>query len=46
MAAGEVVWVGLDPLGDHDGRIALYLTESLPLLAAACGTAEARCDSS
>jgi ATP-dependent Lhr-like helicase len=32
MAAGEVVWVGLEPLGDRDGRIALYLTESLPLL--------------
>ncbi|MFN2441615.1 MAG: DEAD/DEAH box helicase [Thermoanaerobaculia bacterium] len=32
MAAGEVVWVGLEPLGDRDGRIALYLTEQLPLL--------------
>jgi ATP-dependent Lhr-like helicase len=32
MAAGEIVWVGLEPVGDHDGRIALYLTDSLPLL--------------
>jgi len=32
MAAGEVVWVGLEQIGARDGRIALYLTESLPLL--------------
>jgi ATP-dependent Lhr-like helicase len=32
MAAGEVVWVGLEQVGDRDGRVALYLTESLPLL--------------
>src|SRR5262249_38267528 len=32
MAAGEVVWVGVEQLGARDGRIALYLTESLPLL--------------
>jgi ATP-dependent helicase Lhr and Lhr-like helicase len=32
MAAGEVVWVGLEQVGDRDGRIALFLTESLPLL--------------
>ncbi|HEY8847904.1 MAG TPA: DEAD/DEAH box helicase, partial [Thermoanaerobaculia bacterium] len=31
-AAGEIVWVGLEPLGDKDGRIALYLTDRLPLL--------------
>jgi ATP-dependent Lhr-like helicase len=32
MAAGEVVWVGVDSLGDRDGRIALYLTDHfLPL---------------
>jgi ATP-dependent Lhr-like helicase len=31
MAAGEVVWVGVERNGEHDGRIALYLTESLPL---------------
>jgi ATP-dependent Lhr-like helicase len=27
MAAGEVVWVGVEPLGARDGRIALYLTD-------------------
>jgi ATP-dependent Lhr-like helicase len=32
MAAGEVVWVGLEQIGARDGRIALYLTESVPLL--------------
>jgi ATP-dependent Lhr-like helicase len=32
MAAGEIVWVGLEQVGDRDGRIALYLTDSLPLL--------------
>jgi ATP-dependent helicase Lhr and Lhr-like helicase len=32
-AAGEVVWVGVEPLGPRDGRIALYLTGQLPLLA-------------
>ena len=32
MAAGEVMWVGVEQIGDRDGRIALYLTESLPLL--------------
>jgi ATP-dependent helicase Lhr and Lhr-like helicase len=32
MAAGEIVWAGLEPVGDRDGRIALYLTDSLPLL--------------
>jgi ATP-dependent Lhr-like helicase len=26
-AAGEVVWVGVEPLGERDGRIALYLTD-------------------
>jgi ATP-dependent Lhr-like helicase len=25
--AGEVVWVGVERLGDHDGRIALYLAD-------------------
>ena len=29
LASGEVVWVGSEPLGDRDGRIALYLVESL-----------------
>ncbi len=32
MAAGEVVWVGRGQLGEHDGRVALYLAESLPAL--------------
>ncbi|HVP63427.1 MAG TPA: crosslink repair DNA glycosylase YcaQ family protein [candidate division Zixibacteria bacterium] len=32
MAAGEITWVGLERLGDRDGRIALYLTGSLPSL--------------
>jgi ATP-dependent Lhr-like helicase len=32
MAAGEVVWVGVDPLGERDGRIALYLTDHLDRL--------------
>ncbi|HEX7159306.1 MAG TPA: DEAD/DEAH box helicase [Edaphobacter sp.] len=32
IAAGEVVWAGLEPLGEHDGRIAFYLAEKLPAL--------------
>ncbi|MGE3858307.1 MAG: crosslink repair DNA glycosylase YcaQ family protein [Dehalococcoidia bacterium] len=35
MAAGEVTWVGVEPLGDRDGRIALYLTDHLTTLAPA-----------
>jgi ATP-dependent helicase Lhr and Lhr-like helicase len=31
-AAGEVVWVGMGPLGERDGRLALFLADSLPLL--------------
>jgi ATP-dependent helicase Lhr and Lhr-like helicase len=31
-AAGEIVWVGVEPLGERDGRVALYLTDNLPLL--------------
>jgi ATP-dependent helicase Lhr and Lhr-like helicase len=26
-AAGEIVWSGLEPLGDRDGRLALYLAD-------------------
>ena len=26
-AAGEVIWIGCGPLGEHDGRVALYLTD-------------------
>jgi ATP-dependent Lhr-like helicase len=31
-AAGEVVWVGVEPIGDRDGRVALYLADHLPRL--------------
>jgi ATP-dependent Lhr-like helicase len=31
-AAGEVTWCGLEPLGDRDGRLALFLTDSLARL--------------
>src|SRR5262249_53164805 len=31
-AAGEVVWRGVEPIGDRDGRIALYLTDHLQRL--------------
>jgi hypothetical protein len=31
-AAGEIVWVGVEPLGDRDGRLALYLADHLPHL--------------
>ena len=31
-AAGEVVWAGVGALGARDGRVALYLTDSLPRL--------------
>ncbi|HWS71716.1 MAG TPA: crosslink repair DNA glycosylase YcaQ family protein, partial [Thermoanaerobaculia bacterium] len=29
-AAGEIVWVGIEPVGERDGRIALYLTDHVP----------------
>jgi ATP-dependent Lhr-like helicase len=32
IAAGEVVWCGLDALGEHDGRIALYLSDRITTL--------------
>jgi ATP-dependent Lhr-like helicase len=32
MAAGEVVWAGVEPLGERDGRIALYLTDHVQRL--------------
>ena len=28
LATGEVVWIGREPLGRRDGRVAFYLTES------------------
>src|SRR5207248_6265383 len=31
-AAGEVIWVGIEALGERDGRIALYLADHLPRL--------------
>ncbi len=31
-AAGEIVWVGVSPLGGRDGRLALYLTDNLARL--------------
>ena len=39
MAAGEVVWVGVESLGDRDGRIALYLTDHFSRLAGPKGPA-------
>jgi len=32
MAAGEVVWIGVAPLGGRDGKVALYLADDLLLL--------------
>ena len=32
IAAGEVIWVGLDPIGERDGRIGLYLAEKVSTL--------------
>ncbi len=32
IAAGEVVWCGLDSLGEHDGRIGLFLADKLRTL--------------
>jgi ATP-dependent helicase Lhr and Lhr-like helicase len=40
-AAGEVMWRGLDPIGSHDGRIALFLTDHYPQL---CPPAEGLCE--
>lgn len=31
-SAGEIAWVGLESLGERDGRLALYLTDHLPRL--------------
>jgi ATP-dependent Lhr-like helicase len=33
VAAGEVAWEGVEPIGERDGRIALFLADKLPLLA-------------
>jgi ATP-dependent Lhr-like helicase len=32
IAAGEIVWVGVESLGERDGRVALYLADQLPKL--------------
>jgi ATP-dependent Lhr-like helicase len=32
MSAGEVIWVGVEPLGERDGRVALYLTDHMQRL--------------
>jgi ATP-dependent helicase Lhr and Lhr-like helicase len=32
IAAGEVMWCGVEPLGERDGRVALYLTDHFPRL--------------
>ena len=44
VSAGEVIWVGVEPLGERDGRIALYLADQraalLPPRPAAGGLAE------
>jgi ATP-dependent Lhr-like helicase len=33
IAAGEVAWAGVEPIGERNGRIALFLADKLPLLA-------------
>lgn len=38
--SGELLWRGLEPVGSTDGRIALYLTDSYPLLAPSPGEIE------
>jgi ATP-dependent Lhr-like helicase len=37
MAAGEVVWAGIESLGERDGRIAMYLTDHFARLRAPAG---------
>ena len=32
IAAGEIVWVGVEPLGERDGRVALYLADQVSRL--------------
>jgi len=33
IAAGEVAWAGVEPIGERDGRIALFIADKLPLIA-------------
>ena len=32
LAAGELTWTGVEPLGERDGRVALYLTDHVSTL--------------
>lgn len=41
MASGEVVWVGVEPLGQRDGRVRLALAQDAPLLFAPPDTGQA-----
>ena len=38
ISAGEVMWTGVEPLGERDGRIALFLTDHARALSPAHGT--------
>ena len=40
IAAGEVAWAGVEPIGERDGRIALFLADKLPLLTQARSNTE------
>jgi ATP-dependent Lhr-like helicase len=33
FSAGELIWRGVEPIGNRDGRVAIYLTDHYPLLA-------------
>jgi ATP-dependent Lhr-like helicase len=44
IAAGEIVWVGVEPLGDRDGRVALYLADHLPRLLPPLDTVRLKAD--
>jgi ATP-dependent Lhr-like helicase len=38
ISAGEILWLGVEPLGERDGRIALYLTDHAKALLPAQAT--------
>jgi ATP-dependent Lhr-like helicase len=40
LAAGELQWVGVEAMGSHDGKIALYRSDMLPLVAPPAQPAE------
>ena len=44
-AAGEVSWVGVEPLGERDGRVAVYLADRLQLLLPPTGSRTGPLDS-